>query len=183
MGRSFFFIIICLWPTWSTAQQIYSTKSGTVDFTSEAPLEVIKASSYELQGALNTADKSFAFIIQNKSFKGFNSPLQQEHFYENYMEVQEFPTSTFEGKIIENIDYTASGEQTVRAKGTLFIHGVEQERIIKGTVLRKGDNLVIKAAFTVPLEEHNIKIPKVVYQKIAGIIEVKIEAELTPKAQ
>jgi polyisoprenoid-binding protein YceI len=99
------------------------------------------------------------------------------------MEVQEFPTSTFEGKIIENIDYTASGEQTVRAKGTLFIHGVEQERIIKGTVLRKGDNLVIKAAFTVPLEEHNIKIPKVVYQKIAGIIEVKIEAELTPKAQ
>lgn len=183
MGRFSQIVLLIFLPFWSMAQQIYATKTGTVDFTSNAPLEVIKASSTELQGALNTGDKSFAFILRNKSFKGFNSSLQQEHFYENYMEVQEFPTSSFKGKIIENIDYSATAEQTVRAKGTLDIHGVEQERIIKGTILRKGENLVIRAVFTVPLEEHNIKIPRVVYQKIAEVIEVKIEAELTPKAQ
>lgn len=184
MGRISFLILIFIQAALSTfSQQIYMTKSGTVDFISDAPLELIKAASTELQGALNPEDKSFAFVIDNKSFKGFNSPLQQEHFYENYMEVQDYPTSSFRGKIIENIDMQSVSEQTVRAKGILTIHGVEQERIIKGTISRSGDKIIIKAAFTVSLEDHNIKIPKVVYQKIAEIIQVSIEAELIRKTQ
>jgi polyisoprenoid-binding protein YceI len=184
MGRISFLILIFIQAALSTlAQQIYMTKSGTISFISDAPLELIKAASTELQGALDPEDKSFAFVIDNKSFKGFNSPLQQEHFYENYMEVQDYPTSSFKGKIIENIDMQSVSEQTVRAKGVLTIHGVEQERIIKGTISRSGDKIIIKAAFTVPLEDHNIKIPKVVYQKIAEIIQVNIEAELIPKIQ
>ena len=162
-------------------QQIYLTKSGTASFVSDAPLEVIRASSNELQGALNINDRTFAFIIDNKSFKGFNSPLQQEHFYENYMQVQDYPTSTFNGKIIEQIDLNTNTEQEVRAKGILNIHGVEQERIIKGTIQKSGNHLIIKANFTVPLADHNIKIPKVVYQKIAEVINVSVEATLSLK--
>ena len=184
MGKiSCIVFLVMFAPMWSIAQQIYMTKTGNINFVSDAPLEVIKAASTELQGALDLENKSFAFVIDNKSFKGFNSPLQQEHFYENYMEVTEYPTSTFKGKIIENIDPGFSSEQVVRAKGILTIHGVEQERIIKGTISRSGDKIIIKAEFTVPLEDHNIKIPKVVYQKIAEIIEVTIVAELSPKIQ
>ena len=160
-------------------QQIYMTKSGKALFVSDAPLEVIRASSAELQGAVNLDDKTFAFIIDNKSFKGFNSPLQQEHFYENYMQVKDFPTSTFKGKIIENIDLNTNAEQVVRAKGILNVHGIEQERIIKGTLQKSGDEVIIKADFTIPLEDHNIKIPKVVYQKIAENINVSIEAQMS----
>jgi hypothetical protein len=184
MGRiSFFALIYILGAFPSFAQQIYITKTGKVNFVSDAPLELIKATSTELQGALNPGDKSFAFVIDNKTFKGFNSPLQQEHFYENYMEVQDYPTSSFKGKIIEDIDMQSVSGQTVRAKGVLTIHGVEQERIIKGTLLRTREKFILKAEFTVPLEEHNIKIPKVVYQKIAEIIQVNIEAELIIKTQ
>lgn len=180
MGRlTVIFLIPILIPGILFSQQIYLSKSGKVQFTSNAPLEIIKAYSSELQGALNVADKTFAFIIDNKTFQGFNSPLQQEHFYENYMQVQDYPTSTFEGKIIENIDLDSGSLQTVRAKGILYIHGVEQERIIKGTLEKSGDKITIRAGFTIPLEDHNIKIPKVVHQKIAEIIEVTIEIELS----
>ncbi len=181
MGRIIQIFLAATFPIMTFAQQIYMTKSGTVNFISNAPLELIKASSGELQGALNPDEKTFAFVIDNKSFKGFNSPLQQEHFYENYMHVQEFPTSTFEGRIIEDIDTRSAEEQIIRAKGILNIHGIEQERIIKGTIKFSGNKLLIRASFTVPLEEHNIKIPKVVYQKIAENIEVNIEAELARK--
>jgi hypothetical protein len=167
----------------SFSQDIYLTHSGKAAFISDAPLEIIKAESTEVNGAINLADRSFAFTIDNNSFNGFNSSLQQEHFYENYMEVQEHPVSSFKGKIIEEIDAATGREQTVRAKGTMVIHGVEQERIIKGTLKISGNKIWVHAYFSVPLEDHQIKVPRVVYQKIAEIIEVSIDAELTRQGE
>lgn len=165
----------------ASGQQIYLTRSGQADFISNAPLELIKASSTELEGVINLEEKAFAFVISIKSFRGFNSDLQQEHFYENYMEVQDFPTASFKGKIIEQIDPDLNTEQTVRAKGVLNIHGVDQERIIRGTIRIDGDQVEVKAGFSVMLEDHRMKIPRVVYQKIAESIDVSIHATLNKK--
>jgi len=184
VGRTLFIILIALFSfNGAFSQQIYLTRTGTATFLSNAPLEVIKAESAEVSGAINLVDRSFAFTIDNNSFKGFNSSLQQEHFYENYMEIQEYPLSSFKGKIIEEIDAASAREQTVRAKGTLLIHGIEQERIIKGTMKISGNKILVHADFTVPLEDHQIKIPRVVYQKIAEVIEVSIHAELTRQGE
>ena len=165
------------------SQQVYLTRSGVASFVSNAPLEIIKAESNQVQGAINLTDRGFAFSIDIKSFKGFNSPLQQEHFYENYMEVQEFPTSTFKGKIIEEIDIDTKLEQEVRAKGILEIHGIAQERIIRGTIKIIENKIRLQANFTVLLEDHQIKIPRVVYQKIAEVIDINISAELIGKTE
>jgi polyisoprenoid-binding protein YceI len=162
-------------------QGIYITRNGLASFTSDAPLEVIKAESVQLLGVINTADRSFAFTIDNKSFQGFNSSLQQEHFYENYMEVQKYPSSTFKGKIIEEINCDSREEQVVRAKGILDIHGIEQERIIRGTIRLTGNTIRLHADFTVLLEDHHIKVPRVVYEKIAEVINVSVTAELLKK--
>lgn len=162
-------------------QDLFMTRNGMASFTSKAPLEVIKAKSELLQGAINPADRTFAFTIDNKSFQGFNSSLQQEHFYENYMEVQKYPASIFKGKIIEEIDLNSRQEQIVRAKGMLDIHGVEQERIIRGTIRLTENSIQLHADFTILLEDHQIKIPRVVFEKIAEIIDVTIEAELIKK--
>ncbi len=170
-------ILILLASGYGFSQDIFLAKNGHVTFISDAPLEVIKASSENLEGAIKLSDRSFAFTIDNNTFKGFNSALQQEHFYENYMQVKKYPKSTFTGKIIEEIDLNKTEEQTVRAKGTLYIHGVEQERIIKGTLKVEGDKLLLQADFTVPLEDHDMKIPRIVYQKIAEIIKVSVSAE------
>jgi hypothetical protein len=178
---SIIFITIFFLQT-ALSQQIYITHSGYACFVSNAPLEVIKAESNEVSGAINLADRSFAFTIDNKSFKGFNSALQQEHFYENYMEAFKFPSSTFTGKIIEEIDLNSPQEQVVRAKGMLEIHGVEQERIIKGTIKIVDDKILLSADFSVLLEDHQIKIPRVVYQKIAEEIFVSVKAELIKHA-
>ena len=163
------------------SQQLFITRNGSASFTSNAPLEVIKAKSDLLHGVINPADRSFAFTIDNKSFQGFNSNLQQEHFYENYMEAQKYPASTFKGKIIEEIDLNSREEQVVRAKGILNIHGVEQERIIRGTVRLTENSVQLHANFTILLEDHQIKVPRVVFQKIAEVIDVSITAELAKK--
>jgi len=156
---------------------IYKCRKGAISISSDAPLEIIKASSQELKGIIDADKRTFAFSIKNRSIKGFNSPLQQEHFYENYIEAKKYPVSTFEGKIIEQLDFSKDGDYTVRAKGILNIHGVSQERIIKSTLRIHNGIFFVSAHFMVMLSEHNITIPKIVYQKIAEEITIDVEAE------
>ncbi len=164
------------WVVLLQANATFVTEKGKISFLSNAPLEVIRASSDKLQGAIDAEKRTFVFKIAIKSFKGFNSALQKTHFNENYMESDKFPEAIFKGKIIENIDLMQEGTHEVRAKGKLNIHGVEQERIIKANLLSQNGKIKVTSEFTVPLADHDITIPKLVYQKIATEIEVSMEA-------
>lgn len=159
---------------------IYEVKAGDVHFFSEAPRELISASSKRLAGALDTKKKTFAFKIDISSFVGFNNPLQRGHFNENYMESNLYQTATYKGKIIEDVDFSKDGNYEVRTKGKLNIHGVEQERIIKVLLSVKKGKIAFKSDFTVMLTDHNIKIPRVVNDKLSPEIKVTVAASLQP---
>jgi polyisoprenoid-binding protein YceI len=124
---------------------VYSVSNGSIAFRSDAVLELIKANSNELKGVVDISKKQFAFKIKVSSFNGFNSPLQKEHFNENYLETDKFPFASFEGKIIEDIDLSIDGTYNIRAKGNLTVHGITQERIIKNRFNCKRQNS--KSAF------------------------------------
>ena len=67
-------------------ENMFFTDKGSINFTSDAPLEVIKAESEKLAGIINLGDRTFTFSIPMNSFNGFNSALQRTHFNENYLE-------------------------------------------------------------------------------------------------
>ena len=177
MSTSVLFLFLHAFAT-VFAGPVYRCDNGRILLRSDAPLEAIEASSGSLRGIIDADQQTFAWSVDIKTFDGFNSPLQREHFNENYMETKRFPKATFSGKIIEKTDFSQNGTYTVRAKGLLNIHGVEQERIIKSTLEVKNGQLRIKSQFTVPLSDHNISIPKIVHQKIAEEIKVTVEAVL-----
>ena len=155
---------------------LYRSVKGEVEFRSDAPLEVIEAKSESLKGVIDIEKRTFAFTIPIRSFEGFNNPLQKEHFNENYLESTKFPNATFAGKIIEKIDFSEDGIYTVRVKGKFKIHGIEQERILKSRIVVSGDSFSLQSYFTIILEEHDISVPKIVYQKIAEEIQVQVKA-------
>jgi hypothetical protein len=180
IAKTFLFSGIVIFSSFQDKPIIYICKSGQVNFLSDAPLEMIKASSKSLSGVLNLSDRSFSFLIPIKTFEGFNSSLQRTHFNEDYMESELFPTSTFKGKIIEEVDLTKPGTYQIRAKGKMNIHGIENDRIVK-CILVIGENKIdVKASFTVFLEDHNISIPSIVFQKIAEEIKLDISFVLLP---
>lgn len=177
--RRYTLILVSLFTFSCVHAQVYGTNNGSISFSSDAPLELIRASSNEMKGRVDMSKKIFAFSIRISSFNGFNSPLQKEHFNENYMESVQFPNASFSGRIIEDIDLTKDGSYTVRAKGNLTIHGVTQERIIKSDLVVKDGKVSLRSNFTVLLSEHNILIPKVVHEKLASEIKVEVKAELS----
>jgi hypothetical protein len=167
----------------ASGQVVFKTTKGNVSLISDAPLEIIKANSKELRGVIDTSNHTFAFTVAIVSFKGFNSPLQREHFQENYMESHLYPVATFTGKIIESVSFAKTGTYDVRAKGVLNVHGVKQERIIKGKVEVTSTGILLNSEFKVVLEDHDIKIPRIVHQKIAPEISITIQAELFPETR
>lgn len=153
---------------------LYKTSDGYAKLMSDAPLELISAETSKLKGILKPANQTFAFQLDVTSLKGFNSALQEEHFYENYMETEVYPTAEFSGKIIEKINFKNDGSYSVRAKGILKIHGIQQERIINCQLTIANNIITVQSEFIVNLADHNITIPKLVYQKIAEEIKVSV---------
>jgi len=166
----------------ATAQTgIFEIVKSKVTFTSEAPRELINASSSSLKGIVDPSKKIFIFRIPIASFRGFNTPLQQDHFNENYMESGHYPQAVFKGKIIEDIDMFREGNYTIRAKGNMTIHGVEQPCIIKVIMKVKKKDITISSSFPVALADYNIKTPRIVSDKLNPQILVNVDATLAYK--
>jgi len=181
MKKTSIFLFLFLLFKSLSAQDLYVVANGSVDFTSDAPLELIQASSDKINGILKISDRSFLFRIPMKTFQGFNSALQQTHFNENYLESAKYPHTIFEGKIIEEIDFSKAGTYNIRGKGSFTCHGIKQERIIRCKIIIGQEIIRVDSEFTVLLDDHNIKIPSVVSQKIAEEIVVDVNLELAPK--
>ncbi len=163
------------------AQKKILIDKGSIHFVSDAPLELIKASSDQVKGIIDPATNQVAFLVNIRSFKGFNSKLQQEHFNEKYLESEKFPTASFEGKIIDQVDFTVNGVYEVRAKGSLEVHGQKQVRIIKCRIKVNNGEIDFSSDFKVPLVDHNISIPRIISEKIATEIDVTLYAAVIQK--
>jgi polyisoprenoid-binding protein YceI len=161
--------------------QRYSIQKSDLSFVSNAELELIKASTSDAQGLIDATNNQFAFSVDVKTFKGFNSELQREHFNEKYLETEKYPKARFSGKIIEPIDFSQNATYDIRAKGELDIHGQKQTRIIKAKFIIKDGIVRVESRFAVPLDDHNITVPTIVRQKIATEISVEFNATLTSK--
>lgn len=154
-----------------TSQNIFLCRTGEVTFFSKAPLEDIDAKSRNLNSVLNIVNNEIVFFVPMRSFK-FKKALMQEHFNEKYVESDKYPNATYKGKINTEIDYTKDGEYKITATGTFTVHGVEKPRTDKGVLTIKGDSISIKSEFMVALQDHDIKIPKLLTEYITETVKV-----------
>ena len=106
-----------------------------------------------------------------------------QHFNEKYLEHDKYPEAIFTGKIIQDFDLSIDGTYDLRAKGKFNIHGKESEKIIRGSVIVKNGVIKIDSKFNVLLSDYNIKIPKVVHEKIANEVIINLKVELNRKDQ
>lgn len=153
----------------------YVCKNGKIHFFSSAPLENIEATSQSAVSVLNTETKKVYCKVNNTTFK-FRHKLMEEHFNENYVESEKYPYGILDAVIKEDIDFTKDGVYDVTLHGTFEIHGVKQERDIKGQLtIKNGQPYMATAKFDVRLADHKIAIPKAVIANIAEVIAIDVE--------
>ena len=102
----------------------------------------------------------------------------RDHFNENYMESEKFPTATFKGKIDGNYDLTKDGFYMVKAIGEMTIHGEVQQVVLPVKMSVIGGKTAFESSFPIKLVDYKITIPTVVFNKIAEQLDVKVSASL-----
>jgi hypothetical protein len=160
--------------------QLFMTQTGKTSFFSKTPVEDISALNSNVLAVINSSNGEIAVKMNMTQFK-FQNKLMEEHFNENYMESDKFPTGSFKGKINETIDFTKAGTYDVTAKGTLTIHGVTKEKVLTGKLTVAKDALTLDSNFEIALVDYKIEVPKLVWEKIAEKIAVKNNFTLLKK--
>lgn len=157
------------------SQTSFTSKDVKINLFSSTPLEDIKAESAKGYSVIVPKTKQIVFQVAVKSLV-FPRPLMQEHFNENYIESDKYPTATFKGTLVEDIDFTKDGAYTVTANGIFTVHGVAKQRTIVGKLIILNGKPAISCSFDVLCADHNIKIPKIVFTKIAEKINITANA-------
>jgi len=174
-----FFLLLIAVSLNVTAQKILKCSDGELSFFSEAPLENIEAVNKNATSLINTASKDIVVVVPVRSFR-FKRALMEEHFNEKYLESDKYPDATFKGKINENIDFSKDGEYKVTGSGTMNIHGVEKPVNHSGTLIIKAGTVTLKSEFNVAIKDYNITVPKIMMEKIAEVVSVKLTANYLP---
>ncbi len=172
-------LFICFLFALQANAQTYTGKNMKFNIFSSTPIEDIKAASYTGVAVLSAQKQEITIQVAIKSLD-FDRKLMQEHFNENYMESDKYPLAKFKGSIEPKIDWTKDGEHNVMVKGTLSIHGVDQARTINGKITIKNKVVSISSIFNVSCADHQIKIPSLMFTKIAEVIQVKVQGNLNP---
>lgn len=176
------YVVACwfIFNTHVSVAQKYGLEKSIVVFFSDAAIEDIRAQNTKALSIYNTETNEVAFSIPIQSFQFGNSTMQ-EHFNEKYMESEKYPKATFQGKFNLADSDRADQPQPVTAIGKLTIHGVTREVEIPGTIQVSNPKIVAKATFMIKLADYNIKIPQLLWQKIAEQVQVTVEFTYKPQ--
>mgnify|MGYP002152215395 CR=1 FL=1 len=164
--------------------QRYITRSGTISFYSEAPLENIEAVNNQVSSALDLETGNFVFRVLMRAFQ-FEKALMQEHFNDNFLESHNYPNASFEGKV-KNLDageLNSGRTMEVEVDGKLTIKGVTKDVVETGTLVRDGDVIRGKSVFFILLADYGIRIPAAVSRNISPEIQITVDLELHPMNQ
>lgn len=160
--------------TQASAQK-FMTKTGQVSFFSDAALEDISAVNKQALAAVDLDKAEVAFVVQIRGFE-FEKALMQEHFNENYMHSDKFPSSKFNGTFQKATAITWPGTHEVELVGKLTIHGVTKEVRVPATLAVKGEEALLNTKFKVKLADYGIKNDKA--NSIAEIIEITVKTPM-----
>ena len=164
---------------WAAEYNVKRDKANLVKFISDAPIEDFEGVTSDIDGYIiwNGPDKlegaAFYFEV-NLNTLDTGIGLRNRHMRENYLQCDQYPKATYQGKIIK-ILRAATNEFKVLTEGEFYCHGVKQKRRIEGDVLVNGDELRIKSNFEVKLSDHQIDIPSIMFYKIDENMQVLVD--------
>jgi polyisoprenoid-binding protein YceI len=169
------FLILCCSSLVLAAQPLV-TRTGYISFFSKTPLEDIKAENRQVNAVVDLAKKNIVFAALMKSFL-FPKALMQEHFNENYVESDKYPKVTFVGNYTGDVDLANDGTYPIKVKGNLTLHGITRLIEVPATMDVKAGKLIGKSNFKIKPADYNIKVPALVKDKIAQLIDVAVKID------
>lgn len=165
----------------ATGQERFKTTAGLVSIDASSPLEDIEAVNKKATAILDPDSGEIAVVLLIKDFE-FRRKLMQEHFNENYMHSDTYPKALFSGEIADFAPTLLRPQKkSFNLSGEITIHGVTRNFAAPITLWQNGTAIQGALDFVIRSEDHNIKVPRVVFKKVAQEVNVSAEFTLVPQ--
>jgi polyisoprenoid-binding protein YceI len=173
-------LLACIAAAGSLFAQKKTTTSAIVSFdaTTEKD-EGPKAENKTVIGSIDTQTGEVAFEAAVKSFS-FQRVKMQEHFNgRNWMNSDQFPVFTFNGKIenVKKVKFGKDGTYKVKVTGFLIIKEISKLTMVEGTITVTGGNIKLAANFTIKLADYNITGQPIDVGKVSKEPKISMTAE------
>lgn len=160
-----------------------------VRFISQAPIEdfdgvteridgYVVLDGPSLAGSRGGEGTSFYFEVELASLDT-GIGLRNRHMRDNYLEVEDYPYATFEGRVV-SVRPDGEGAFQIDAEGQFSAHGVARSLNVPCRGIPDPGGFRVACAFQVLLSDHDIKIPKVMFMKLADEIRLELDFGLIP---
>ncbi len=176
-----FIIVLLLTGCQLFSQAVWYTKTGSIHFDANSALEKVEALNRNATCVLDPGSGDIQLSVLMKGFE-FAKALMQEHFNENYVESDKFPSGTFKGTVVNNkdVNYAKDGDYPAQVKGKLTLHGITRDIESSGTIRISQGKILIQAAFSILLKDYAIQVPSIVSDKISSTVKISVDMSLAP---
>jgi polyisoprenoid-binding protein YceI len=93
---------------------------------------------------------------------------------DNYLHTDQYPITWYKGKITE-IKSTSPSQYNITVAGKIFIHGIEKDLSVTGTMQRSDNTMQIEAIFNVKLTDFEVEVPSIMFYKIDETMELHLD--------
>ncbi len=170
-----------------------------VEFTSDAPVELIKGHTNRIKGHV-IYDDSFRFdakhpfdIVFEVDLASIDTGigLRNQHMRDNFLETAKYPKAIFKATKIETTakpPFKSGQVVAIKATGLLTVHGKTVTKTVPLKVtyfpesdtthkrFKSGNMIRIRGTFPVSFTDHAIQRPEMLFQKLAETVFVSIDA-------
>ncbi len=156
------------------------TTSAVINFDATTGLNPLpKAANTAAIGSLDTRTGNIAFEVTIKNFSFANPRMQSDFNGKTWMDSNQFPTSTFKGRItnLTEINFKADGKYQARVEGSLTIHGVTQTISTTANIVVAGKQIKTSSQFSLKVKDYNISGPAIGAGKVATDPTVTVSAD------
>ena len=162
----------------NASAQKFSSDEGHVEFRSHVPLHSFTGRSDELIGAVNLETGTVDFYVDLETLRTGNGKRDKD--MRKALGTNEYPFAEFYGTLSSTFDPEKEGPQDAAVSGTFTVHGVPQPLELIGTMEMKDGDLIVLAAWSVFLEDHKIKPPRLLIIKVDDEQKITINIRLGP---
>ncbi|MBK5270492.1 MAG: YceI family protein [Bacteroidia bacterium] len=180
MKKTIFISALMFTATFLLAQKKITT-SATIAFDASTILDNLpKAENKTVIAALDTKTGVVQFEASVKNF-AFPNPTMQDHFNgERWMNSDQFPKFTFNGKIddLSKINFNKDGTYIVSVSGNLTIKDVSKSLTTTARAIIEGNILNVSSSFSIKLADYNLSGGSFDSGKVSKEPKISVTAEL-----
>ncbi len=163
--------------------QVDRDAANSVVFYSRAPLEDFEGVTDDIDGYILWVSMDAAPVTPPRAgefyfevnLDGLDTGigLRNRHMRENYLETEKYPFVSFKGAVT-GVQQVSDSTFEIQSSGVFDLHGVSQERSITVRTSPTAQGYHVTGEFIVRLEDHKVKVPRLMFLKIDQNIRISV---------